>query len=124
MRVNQRLKQLNISSYGLSSKFVKINSIFSAIFQFLKLRFNLKNLVSPCWRVSFLCLSKEKEPKEKTPNSSVFPARFGKLLSFRRDIHVATSLKCTSCTCANNFPAMLGELIWDPFGAKSKFMCN
>jgi len=72
------------------------------------------------WRVTFLCFAKEKSPKERQPKSFVFPARFGKFPSFRYDIHVASSLKRTSCAFSGNFPPMLGELIWDLFSAISE----
>ena len=64
------------------------------------------------WRVTFLCVAKEKLPKERQPKSFVFPARFRELPSFRCDIRVASSLKRTSCAFSGNFPPMLGELIW------------
>src|SRR3954466_14682487 len=73
----------------------------------------------PAAGVTFFA-SPKKVTKKRRPISFVHPARFGKLSSFRSDIHVASSLKRTSCAFYGNFPPMLGELTWESKSKKQK----
>src|SRR6187402_1402806 len=64
-----------------------------------------------CRRPHFSLLRQRKVSKRKATRLVRAPARFGKWPSFRRDIHVSTSLKRTSCAFSSHFPPVLGELV-------------
>src|SRR6187402_3719093 len=74
-------------------------------------------MVFACRRPHFSLLRQRKVSKRKATRLVRAPARFGKWPSFRRDIHVSTSLKRTSCAFSSHFPPVLGELVWE---SKSK----
>jgi hypothetical protein len=57
-------------------------------------------------------LVQRKVTKRKDTHLTPNPARLKKSLSFRCDIHVATSLKQTSCLFSNDFFPVLGVLAW------------
>src|SRR6187402_3461358 len=78
-------------------------------------------MVFACRRPHFSLLRQRKVSKRKGTRFVPDPARFGKWPSFRRDIHVSTSLKRTSCAFSSHFPPVLGELVWERKSkAKSK----
>src|SRR6187402_2977930 len=68
---------------------------------------------SACRGPHFSLSRQRKVSKRKATQIAPDPALLRKFLPFRRDIHVSTSLKRTSCTFCRNFLPLLGELTWE-----------